>query len=384
MITGGRQRPDESAQGACAVSGEQETGASIDTDDGQLALPLSSGQDTMRAEELEHDAKASSDATPRPADDLLPAEAEPASSFGQRLKAGREAKGLSRGDAAQRLKLPLRLIERIESDDYSGIEEGVYLRGYLSSYARLVDVPVVAAETVAARHTRAAPLVATGKVSRSRYLFDRYSVSATYLILTALIVVPAVWLATHGGLEQNLVRTTSLDTPAVTIPLPAQTPATNRDDDAAAPSSPAGDAETAADASVVAASAEPPKQERLPVIASMTPFASSPSSAAPAEPENETPAASHGAHSLTLKLTEPSWVEIVGSDGSKLEYSLLPAGAERTYSSDGPLSLRLGNADGAEVRLDGKPLDLAPFRRANVAHVRVFGADGTPAAPAEF
>ncbi|HVV96542.1 MAG TPA: helix-turn-helix domain-containing protein, partial [Rhodanobacteraceae bacterium] len=162
-------------------------------------------------------------------DDAPPAEAGPASSsFGQRLRSGRKAKGLSRTEAAQRLKLPLRLIERIEADDYAGIEEGVYLRGYLSSYARLVDVPVVAAETIAAQHTRAAPLVATGKVSRSRYLFDRYSVSATYLILTALIVVPAVWLATHGGLEQNLVRTAPLDAPAVTIPVPAQPVTTNR------------------------------------------------------------------------------------------------------------------------------------------------------------
>ncbi|HET7925168.1 MAG TPA: helix-turn-helix domain-containing protein, partial [Rhodanobacteraceae bacterium] len=118
-------------------------------------------------------------------------------SFGQRLRAAREAKGLSHNDVAQRLRLPLRLIGRLENDDYSGMEQGVYLRGYLSSYARLVGVPTVAAETIASQHTHAAPLVATGKVSRSRYLFDRYSVSATYLILTGLIVVPAVWLATH-------------------------------------------------------------------------------------------------------------------------------------------------------------------------------------------
>jgi cytoskeleton protein RodZ len=387
MMTGGRKPLDESARGACTVSGEQETGASIDIDDGQLALPLSSGQDTMRAEELEHDAKASSDANPRPVDDAPPAEAGPASSsFGQRLRSGRKAKGLSRTEAAQRLKLPLRLIERIEADDYAGIEEGVYLRGYLSSYARLVDVPVVAAETIAAQHTRAAPLVATGKVSRSRYLFDRYSVSATYLILTALIVVPAVWLATHGGLEQNLVRTAPLDAPAVTIPVPAQPVTTNRADEEPAQTPSANDADVAsADTSTAVASVEPPKQERMPVIASMAPFASqSPSIAESGSPSADASTAAHGAHSLTLKLTQPSWVEIVGSDGSKLEYSLLPAGAERSYSSDGPLSLRLGNADGAEVSLDGKPLDLTPFRRANVARVRVFGANGAEAAPAEF
>jgi hypothetical protein len=37
--------------------------------------------------------------------------------------------------------------------------------------------------------------------------------------------------------------------------------------------------------------------------------------------------------------------------------------------------VRLGNADAADVTVDGKTLDLAPFRRANVARLSVFGAD---------
>lgn len=333
----------------------------------------------MRAEELDHEDKASAGIPPHAAEEMnltMPEHAQP--SFGQRLRAAREAKGLDRAEVAQRLKLPLRLIARIESDDYTGMDEGVYLRGYLSSYARLVEVPTVAAETVAVQHMRAAPLVATGKVSRSRYLFDRYSVSATYLILTALIVVPAVWLATHGGLEQNLARTTPLDSPTSTIaqlPADTQTPAGEAGDsnqnssaDQAAPSS--------SDASTAVASSEPPKQEQMPVVASMAPFGTQSPAATPAPPA-EAPAAhaSTGAHSLTLKLTAASWVEIVAADGSKLEYGLLPAGAERSYSSDGPLSVRLGNADGTEVTVDGKALDLAPFRHANVARLSVFGAD---------
>lgn len=86
----------------------------------------------------------------------------------------------------------------------------MYLRGYLTSYARLLDMPQILAEKVIAERGVQA-LVSTGRVSRSRYLMDRYSVSAAYLILTALVVGPAVWLATHGGLEQNLARTVLLE-----------------------------------------------------------------------------------------------------------------------------------------------------------------------------
>ncbi len=80
-----------------------------------------------------------------------------------------------------------------------------------------------------------------------------------------------------------------------------------------------------------------------------------------------------GQHSLTLKLKQSSWVEITTVDGEKLEYGLLAAGTERQYSGDSGMTLRIGNAHGAEVTADGKPVDLAPFQRANVAHLRLFG-----------
>ena len=385
MNTGGENTHDnEAAPGACPESGERGPGASNEHDDGQLALPLSSGRATMRAEELEHDGRTPPDADlPQPGEEMnlaIPEATTGQPSFGQRLRAAREAKGLSHSDIAQRLRLPLRLIGRLEEDDYSGMEQGVYLRGYLSSYARLVGVPTVAAETIASQHTHAAPLVATGKVSRSRYLIDRYSVSATYLILTGLIVVPAVWLATHGGLEQNLARTTPLDSPT-TIQVPAQMPVDAPAADNSVADAAADTAAPPSDATTSVAATDAPKQEQ-PVVASMTPFSTP--AATPAPTQDTTSHVGSGAHSLSLKLSQASWVEILGADGSKLEYGILPAGSERTYSSDKPVSVRLGNAEGAEVKVDGKAIDLAPFRHANVARLRVFGENGADAPAAEF
>lgn len=397
MNTGGIQEhaSEDAATGASPVSDEQATGASIDQDNGQIALPLSSGSHAMRAEELDQDGNAPSEMLPQPAQATAEATPDeivdhtPAGTLGQRLRAAREDKELSRADIAQRLRLPLRLIARLEDDDYQGMDEGVYLRGYLSSYARLVGVPTVIAESAAAAHTRVAPLVATGKVSRSRYLIDRYSVSATYLILTGLIVVPAVWLATHGGLEQNLARTTSLDSPT-SIAVPPITQLASSSDDAGdagqnpapadQPASPSADTTT----TTTTAAAEPPKQEQMPVVASMTPFTAAQPSATPAPTQPASANAPTGAHRLALKLTAASWVEITAADGSKLEYGLLPAGAERNYASNGPLSVRLGNAEGAEVSVDGKAIDLAPFRRANVARLRLFDGDGVQAPRTDF
>ncbi|HUD43751.1 MAG TPA: RodZ domain-containing protein, partial [Dokdonella sp.] len=285
-------------------------------------------------------------------------------SLGQHLRAAREAKGWTRDEVAARLKLPVRLIARIEADDYQGMTQGVYLRGYLISYTRLLGLPVARAEQVADLHTEATPIVATGTVPRSRYLLDRYSVTATYLILTGLILGPTVWFAaTRGGIEQSLVRTTPLDTAAVR-PSASSGPATT-------------DTIAAVPVEVTPTPLAPPRIEAPPpVVASMAPFSTRPATV-PAPVPSAAPA--EAGRTLVLKVSQASWVEVLDADGRRLEYGLLQAGTERSYRSERPLSVRLGNADGVELQADGAVVDLAPYRRANVAHVRVFGPDATVA-----
>lgn len=299
---------------------------------------------------------------------------EDPASIGQRLRAAREKLGLSCDDVAARLKLQARLIRRIEEDDYSGMAHAVYLRGYLTSYARLLDMPLVLADRVVEKHGEQAPLVSTGRVSRSRYLLDRYSVSATYLILTALVAGPAVWLATHGGLEQNLARTVMLDAPTEIreAPIPAVVAKPNVDEQAS----------SSGVAAVAIQSPSTGQQDGMgiasttgapPIIASMAPFGAAAQTPTPSVSTSES-VGDAGKHSVVLKLSQSSWVEVTSATGEKLEYGLLDAGSERRYTSDGAISVRIGNAEGAQIVADGKSIDLAPFRRANVASLRVFGA----------
>ena len=279
-------------------------------------------------------------------------------SLGLRLRTAREARSLTCEAAAQQLRLPVSVLHALEAERFERIGHAVYLRSYLHKYLQLLDLPQVLAERVLSEYAAPpAPLVTTGTVSRPRYLFDRYSGSALYLILTGVIVVPAVLLAMRAGFDQNLVRvapldTTELNSTAVDIP----------DGSAATTSAPNREQTPAPTTSTPNVSA--------PFIASMTPFPA-PAAAAASTKIAEVPAGQHKVH---LRLGEASWVEIAAADGQKLEYGLLPAGSARDYSTSQALDVRIGNASGATLEIDGTAKDLAPYRHSNVAHFKV--ADG--------
>ena len=271
------------------------------------------------------------------------------------------------------MKLQARLIQRIEEDDFSGIAHAVYLRGYLTSYARLLDMPQILAEKVIAERGVQAPLVSTGRVSRSRYLMDRYSVSATYLILTALVNRAGVWLATHGGLEQNLAAR-SCDSPLPTreVAIPnlrmQENPMRHRQLRVAADGTPPQISDECVALAVLWADSP------TPIIASMAPFTALASRWSRAR-SRPLLCRNKRTTSLEPQAQQSRLVEVVDANGVKIEYGLLGAGVERNYTSDTALTIRIGNAEGAEVIADGSRVDLAPFQRANVARLRLFGGE---------
>lgn len=301
--------------------------------------------------------------------------------LGGRLRAAREARGLDVETCAHALRLPTRVLRQVESNEYSGIDH-VYLGGYLIKYARYLGVDEAEVRLELDRIKPAEPtLVATGGISHSRYLLENYARAATYVVLTAAIVVPTIWLGVRGTLDRDVSHLAPLDAaPVAQVDAPASSASAAASTVAStAPNTQEG---TTAPAATPAPAAAPAQDQ--PLMASMTPFLGDTHAAAqPAAPTPTTDAGSvgGGAHSLVLSLQNASWVEVTGKDGSRLEYGLLPAGSSKTYRSDQPLEVRIGNAGGAQVMLDGQPMPLDSYRRSNVAHFRIELRDGkaTPA-----
>jgi hypothetical protein len=72
---------------------------------------------------------------------------------------------------------------------------------------------------------------------------------------------------------------------------------------------------------------------------------------------------------LEIVTSADSWVEIVGSNGEKIEMDLLRAGSRRSYNAAPPMRLLLGRASSVEVFHNGEKVDLAPYTRGNVARL---------------
>jgi cytoskeleton protein RodZ len=288
----------------------------------------------------------------------------PSDSVGTRLRAAREAQGFTVAECAGKLHLPIKVLERLEADDFGEPEHFVYLRGALCGYARLLDLPP---DTCNGALRAAAPveqpaLVSVARISPARWLLQRYGTAATYIVLTATIAVPLVLLGLRGGLERPSTRIVSLDQASALVAPHQQSQA--------APSKSVSGNTVAPDTS--------------PFRASMTPFVAiglrdiNPTvvqTSAPVAPVSvPTGTASQaGKHSLTVAASADCWFEITGADGGKIASGMLHAGDVRTWHADGALHVTLGNADGVTATEDGKPVDLDSFRHANVARLDLFG-----------
>ncbi len=332
--------------------------------------------------------------------------------FGRTLRSAREASGLDRDACARALRLPVRIVRRLEEGDYAGMHP-VFLRNYLRTYGQYVGVPddiLHKAIVILAPDTNAPELVSTGGVSHSRFLWQRYTTAATYVVLTAVIVVPLVWLGLQDGVTHKPAPLNkSFSTVVATakdagVRVEGSTKAARADTSTSQTQTQAATSGETAHATPAPNAAEDATSR--PLMASMAPFSAlddanvvQPLTPTQAHPEtrpsapvqataNSTPAspatparsttpniqAPPQVHTLQITLTKPCWIAITTDDGTRLAYGLLQPGTTHTYRSSQTMHVTVGNSSGATVTLDGHAFDLSPYLHANVARFHVDGA----------
>ena len=308
-------------------------------------------------------------------------------SLSDRLKAAREKTGWTVEEVGARLHLPARVIQRIEAGDFEALGAPVYRRGYLRSFARLVDVAEDEVEAALNEQRGNDPeLVATGVMPRGQYVTERYLRPVTYMVLTALIAVPVVWYAASGRLGEELARSRSFDLRAPVAvsdanPTPGSTAADSSGNQhgrnlmraSLLPVPPE-------QVTVVPRTAEPStasdgQPAQAPVADAPTP---EPAAVATVASDNQVDANVIGAghHLVVLELTGDSWVNVLDADGRRVHQSLLKPGTWQ-FRSDSALSFTIGNSSQAQLQVDGETIDLTAHRSSSdVARVEVLKQDG--------
>ncbi|MEJ7747309.1 MAG: RodZ domain-containing protein [Luteimonas sp.] len=247
---------------------------------------------------------------------------------GARLRAAREAAGLSLEQVGTRLKMPVRVLHSLEAEQWDCLGAPVFVRGQLRSYARLLGVDIAPMiESTGVGRVTATMLVSRVHTPPLQRMLEQTGRRLVYVVMTAVIVVPIWMMATRGPITLPAPQdTTPLDIPSSGAARPPS----------AAPT------------------------ERSTVAASMAPMPSRPA-AAPA---------------LSIHFNGDSWVEVISADGAMLEKGLIAAGTQRSYATGQVAKILLGNASAVVVSRAGQPVDLAPFQRANVVRFAV-SSDGS-------
>jgi cytoskeleton protein RodZ len=230
--------------------------------------------------------------------------------LGERFRAAREARGLTLSDVAEQIRIRSVYLAAIEDENWSAIGAPVYVRGFLRTYARFLGLdPEEAVEVFNGESSQAPAHHHAPATPASSYRVDTApSRNLSPLIWIASVIAVALIafvVYNEATWHQN----------AQTV---AQATAEASDQPAAADGAPAGEPSE---------SPSPlPTQPRIVAVG----------------------------RSLELHLSAPSWVRVT-VDGNVSMEGTFPAGTDRKFHGK-TAHLRIGNAGGVEIVVDGKNL----------------------------
>lgn len=290
---------------------------------------------------------------------------------GSLLRAAREKQGLHIAALAAAIKVSQRKLEALENNRHDELPDATFTRALAQTVCRTLKVDARPVLDL----LPPAPAVALepGSGSLNTPFRDRpgreepglavamrpmvWAAAALVLAAAAVLLAPADWW--------QLLRGGGLPTPAS---LPASAPLVVTEPVLLAPQ-PA----SAASAAALPASAAASQAMGETVFAAQNPepAASGPVAMAAASPSAApaTPAAPNGL--VQLRTSEASWVEVRDARGVLLLSRTVQPGESVGLDGSLPMRLVIGNAAVTQLGFRGKPVDLGPSTRDNVARVEL-------------
>lgn len=325
---------------------------------------------------------------------------------GHQLRRAREQKGLSVSAVADAQHLRPAVIQAIEDGDYRQIDSELFLKGYVRTYARQVDLnpdSVIATldkelEPLRQEKAQAEELNPLVDIERRRRQKRRIAKLFFFLLVIAIAVFVGLRFLDTTALTQAPEEpdgpeaasemaepvesvpenTDSSDISSGTREAPALTEMAPMEEDSVTDEPPVVDEDMAApeeegdlfpvpdkEASEAAETAQVPvpapsgeiDDNSVPIVTS---------SPEPAFEESAQPAAAVGNARLEMTFSGECWVQVTDSAGNRLVGSLQRDGDRIEVSGRVPIEVIVGAVDAVEsIRFDGEPVNMSGFRVVN-------------------
>ena len=306
---------------------------------------------------------------------------------GAKLRAAREAAGLSIEAVAQQLKLAPRQVTALEEDDWQRLPGRTFVRGFARNYARFVHLdpdavlallPASDAAPALSRPTLAASPRPMGEIPAERVAKASSARWLVPLLLLAIVGVVGYYELARPALRlppslASLLGEHNASLPTTAAPSPPASAAAS--DAPTASAKPNAMPASSAPPTAAATSPAPPAGSGVTVLPTpatdAAPARDASATAPPSPPGDNAPATAAAASDAPLVLTfkGTSWAEVKDAKGRVVLQMTGGAGMTQTVTAVPPLELALGNAREVSVTFRGQALDLSAYTRGNVARV---------------
>lgn len=330
---------------------------------------------------------------------------------GQLLRDARLAKGLEVTDVAASLRLDVRAVKKLEADEFDKLPGPTFVRGYLRSYARLLDIPAGPIREAYERHQSTPPPLVADITERTEARSRDFPVRlVTYAVVVVLAGLVILWwqnqrtlnpVQTEDVAEERTISQPAPESSVIPIDLstedeertpppavlesplsipqksePSEEPAVvddetldERDQTLIAGVAPVARASTLDRAPIAGATSQDAAangDEGTRPIGSPTGnnMRSSRSSAfsPPPQPQTVDPA-----KRLRMEFKHESWVEVYGANDERLYYDLARAGDIVEVDGSAPMRVLLGYAKDVLIEYEGSPFDYSDFLTRDMA-----------------
>ena len=311
---------------------------------------------------------------------------------GETLRKAREGRGLTIAEAALQLNLTPQRLSQVEQGAFDKLPGHTFARGYVRSYAKLLELDqnrlVLEFDQFTGSDAVGSNVHSLGRIEEPVSYSQRILRMVSFVLLLALAGLSFFWWQEQAERRELDLASTSLEHVVV---------------DGADGTTQIHPLDELEDQAVDAALAD--TEVALPLMAEETaqpvlgvPIAEAAESAQvqsdaasaplvpdaavqPATPESVVAASSEaaplqaaaGEAVIDITFIADCWTQLTDANGSVLFSALKRKGDTLQLAGKAPLELRLGYARGAQVSVNGSPVDVAPFISGETARLKLGG-----------